>query len=160
MSYMSGAPEIATSRGLPTAGKLIGGVSFAVVGWIAALRVLDTMPEGTPATFFPVTIAAIGLWQGWVAGSRVGKGWSAGLSNGVRTSVQMAFFGLLLFSLRTMFMRSANLRYDSPGEATVATLELFMQYSLQSLTAPIWATLLVGGLAAGLLTEIAGKLWR
>jgi hypothetical protein len=63
-----------------------------------------------------------------------------------------------------MFMRSANLRYDSPGEATVATLELFMEYLFQTLQMPqaylIWGTLLIGGALAGLVTEAVGRVWR
>ena len=59
-----------------------------------------------------------------------------------------------------MFLRSANLRYDGAGEATVAALELFLQYLLQSLTAPIWGTLLIGGMVAGALTELAARNWR
>ncbi|MEJ6395019.1 TrgA family protein [Gymnodinialimonas sp. 2305UL16-5] len=146
---------------MPTGSKLIGAITFFAVGWFAALQVLKTLPEGTPATYFPLVIALIGLTQGWMlAGVRAGAGFSAAISTGLRTSLQIAFLGLALFALRTMFMRSANLRYDNPGEATIETLELFLEYFLQSLTLEIWGTLLVGGVIAGIATEFAAKAWR
>ncbi len=146
---------------MPTAAKLVGAITFFAVGWFAALQVLLTLPEGTPARYFPLTIALIGLVQGWmVAGARAGNGFSAAISSGLRSSLQIAFFGLLLFALRTMFIRSADLRYDDPGEATIETLELFLEYLTQSLTIEIWGALLVGGVIGGILTEFAARAWR
>lgn len=146
---------------MPTGAKLTGAVVFFAVGWLAALFVIDTFPEGTPATYFPLTIALIGLWQGWmVAGAHAGNGYQISMGAGLRTSVQIAFFGLLLFALRTMFMRSARLRYDGPGEATIAALELFLEYLLQSLTPEIWGTLILGGLIGGAICEWAARRWR
>lgn len=146
---------------MPTGAKLTGAVVFFAVGWLAALFVIDTFPEGTPATYFPLTIALIGLWQGWmVAGTHAGNGYQISMGAGLRTSVQIAFFGLLLFALRTMFMRSARLRYDGPGEATIAALELFLEYLLQSLTPEIWGTLILGGLIGGAICEWAARRWR
>jgi len=147
------------SNRMPTASRLVGAVVFFGVGWLAALQVIKTLPEGTPATFFPLTIALIGLWQGWsVAGRNAGHGGAIG--NGLRTSIQIAFIGLLVFALRTMFIRSANLRYDGFGEAVVAALELFIEYALQSLTVPVWGVLLVGGAIGGLICETAARRWR
>ncbi len=146
---------------MPTAAKLVGAITFFAVGWFVALQVLLTLPEGTPARYFPLTIALIGLVQGWmVAGARAGNGFSAAISSGLRSSLQIAFFGLLLFALRTMFIRSADLRYDDPGEATIETLELFLEYLTQSLTIEIWGALLVGGVIGGILTEFAARAWR
>lgn len=146
---------------MPTGSKLAGGILFFAVAYVAAMQAKLTFEEGTPATYFNITIAMIGLWQGWmVMGRRAGAGFSVAASNGMRTSVQIAFFGLLLFALRTMFLRSADLRYSAPGEAVTEAMELFLQYTLQSLTINIWGVLLVGGLVAGILTEFAAKAWR
>jgi hypothetical protein len=103
---------------MPTAAKLVAGILFFLVGWQAAVYTLLTFPPEMPATYFPLTIGLIGLWQGWmVSGSRAGQGIGVAFGNGIRCSVQIAFFGILLFALRTMFMRSANLRYSAPWEA-------------------------------------------
>lgn len=146
---------------MPTAAKLVAGILFFLVGWQAAVYTLLTFPPEMPATYFPLTIGLIGFWQGWmVSGSRAGKGISVAFGNGLRCSVQIAFFGILLFALRTMFMRSANLRYSAPWEAVTATFDLFIEYFLQSLTIPVWGTLLIGGALCGLVVEAAGRLWR
>lgn len=144
-----------------TAAKLVGAILFAIVGWVAGVYVIDTLPEGQSATYLPHTVAAIGLWQGWmVMGSHVGNGYYSAIGNGVRTSAQMTFFGLAFFALREMFIRSASLRYDQVGDAVVAALELFIEYFWQMQTTPILATLLVGGIVGAILTETANRLWR
>jgi hypothetical protein len=146
---------------MPTAAKLFGLILYFGIGWMAAGFVVDTFPEGMVLTWFPLTIALIGAWQGWmVAGGNAGKGIGMAFANGIRASVQLAFFGLLLFSLYTMFQRAARLRYDGAGEAVIATLELFLEYFLQSLTVPIWGILLVGGAIAGLIVETVSRIWR
>lgn len=146
---------------MPTAAKLVGALVFFGVGWLAALQVIKTLPEGTPATWFPLTIAMIGLWQGWaVAGRNAGNGTGFAIANGLRTSVQMAAIGLVVFALRTMFERSLNLRYDGFGEAVVEAMHLFIEYGLQSLTVPIWGVLLAGGVIGGLICEGAARRWR
>jgi len=153
----SGSPKAQ----MPTAAKLVAAVLFFLVGWQAAVYTLLTFPPEMPATYFPLTIGLIGLWQGWmVSGSRAGQGIGVAFGNGVRCSVQIAFFGLLVFALRTMFMRSANLRYSAPWEAVTATFDLFIEYFMQSLTIPVWGTLLIGGALCGLVVEAAGRVWR
>lgn len=156
--------HISTGRSanrMPTGAKLVGAVIFFGVGWLAALQVLTTVPEGTPATWFAPTIAMIGLWQGWsVAGRTAGQGRGAAIGNGVRTSVQIAMLGLAVFALRTMFQRSANLRYEGFGEAVVEAMDLFIEYFFQSLIVPVWGVLLIGGIIGGLMCESAARRWR
>ncbi|MFW5655643.1 MAG: TrgA family protein [Roseicyclus sp.] len=156
----SGAPKAQ----MPTAAKLVAALLFCLVGYQAARFVLlETFPEAMHGnTVFPLSIGLIGIWQGWmVSGARAGQGWRVSLGNGMRCAAQIAFFGLLFYALRTMFSRAANMRYDAPWEAVIATFEIFIGYFAQSLESPlIWGTLLIGGAMAGLLTEAAGRLWR
>jgi len=145
---------------MPTAAKLVGALAFFAVGWLAALQVLTTFPDETPARFFPLTIAMIGLWQGWtVAGDKAGEGWRMSFGAGIRTSVQMAFLGLLLFALRTMFIRSADLRYDGPGEAATDAITLFIEYTVQMAVPQVSTVLIVGGILGGILCEKAARRW-
>jgi len=158
------APSInarSSAQHIPTAAGLVGAIVFFVVGWLAARQALATFPEGTPATYFPLTIALIGAWQGWsVAGPGTGRGAGVAVANGVRCAVQIAFLGLLFFALRTMFLRAMDMRYDGFGEAIVAAMEQFVAYLLQSLTMPIWGVLLAGGVFGGLICEAAARRWR
>ncbi len=146
---------------MPTAAKLVGAVLFFGVGWVAGLAVVDTLPEGQLATYFPLVIALIGLTQGWlVSGNLAGQGTAAAIGNGLRTSVQIVFYGLTLFALREMFMRSANLRYDDFGQAIIAAMELWIEYFYQMGNVTIWGILVIGGIGAGLLVEAASRRWR
>jgi hypothetical protein len=151
----------ARKASMPTAAKLAGAMLFFAVGWQAATYTLLTFPPEMAATYFPLTIGLIGLWQGWmVSGARAGQGLGAAVGNGIRCSAQIAFFGILLFALRTMFARSANLRYSAPWEAVEATFNLFIEYFMQSLTIPVWGTLLIGGALCGLVIEAISRVWR
>lgn len=149
------------SNRMPTAAKLVGAFVFFAIGWAAALQVLTTVPEGTPATYFPITIAMIGLWQGWsVAGKGAGEGMGQAIGNGLRASVQIAVIGLAVFALRTMFIRSTNLRYDGFMEALMEAGDLFIQYFFQMAIVPVWGVLLIGGVIGGILCEGASRRWR
>lgn len=161
MTYPHGMTPRATTARIPTAAGLVGAVVFFGVGWLAALQVLDTLPPNTPATYFPLTVALIGMWQGWrVMGAGLGRGRGLALSHGLRCSVQIAFLGLVLFSGRAVFLRAWDLRYDGLGEAVVALLDQFIVYLLQSLTMPVWGVLLAGGVFGGLICEAAARRWR
>lgn len=148
---------------MPTGAKLVAAIAFFAVGWYAALQVVPTFPEGTAMTYFPLTIALIGLVNGWmVMGKRAGEGVQLAIANGLRTSLQIVFFGLLLFSLRRMFMRAADLAYVNSGfgRAIGDALSYFLEFFMQSLTVEIWGALFVGGIVGGLLTEWAARSWR
>lgn len=148
---------------MPTGSKLVGAVLFCAIGYYAALQVIPTFPEGTPMTYFPLVIALIGLVNGWfVIGARAGDGINGAIANGLRTSLQILFFGLLLFALRRMFIRASDLAYTNSGfgHAIADALTFFMEFFLQSLTVEIWGVLFVGGIVGGLLTEWAARSWR
>ena len=95
---------------LPTAARLAGSLWFFAVGWLTALQVLATFPDGTPATYFPLSLAMIGVWQGWsVAGRGVGEGRTVAMAHGLRCAVQMAFVGLVFFfGARSVFSRAQH----------------------------------------------------
>lgn len=146
---------------MPTGAKLASAIIFFAIGYLGAMQAKLTFEEGTPATYFNLTIAIIGFFNGWLfVGKRAGRGYFFGGANGLQAGVQIAFFGLSLFALRTMFLRSMDLRYSAPGEAVTEAMDLFLQYFLQSLTVEIWGVLLVGGIIGGLVTEMAGRAWR
>lgn len=147
---------------MPTGAKLAAGLLYFGIAYVAAIQAQLTFQEGTPAAYFKITVAIIGFWQGWmVMGNRAGAGFSTGMSNGLRTSVQIAFFALAVFALREMFMRSVGGTYGAnPADALTGAMELFLEYFMQTLTIQVWVVLLVGGIIGGILTEIAAKMWR
>ncbi|MFT5868390.1 MAG: hypothetical protein ACI8TF_000493 [Paracoccaceae bacterium] len=145
---------------MPTGPKLAGAVLFALVAYIAAIQVVNSLPEGSALGYFIPTIVVLGVLQGWIVMGRVaGNGWRVAIGGGVRTSVQIAFWGVVIFSLEEMFERSTRLRYDGPGEAAMASIDLFIDFGWLVLTVPVAGTLLIGGAIAGLITEYASRHW-
>ncbi len=150
-----------------TAARLVAAILFAVIGFYAARQVTEGLPDtlfpdGLTHDLFEPSIAAIGLWQGWVVmGKLVKRGYSAAIGNGIRTSVQITLFGLGFYALREMFIRSSDLRYTDFGVAVMDALNLFIEYGGEFLrVTPAILVLLVGGAIAGILTEYASKIWR
>lgn len=146
---------------MPTAAKLTAAILFTIIGWMAGVAYIATLPEGQPAGMIAPVAAAIGLFQGWFTMGRNADGQVMGnLGTGVRTSIQVAFFVVIVFGLNEMFYRSTRLRYGGPDEAVIAALELFMEYGLELLAATTCIIiLLVGGAVAGIITGFVGRRW-
>lgn len=146
---------------MPTAAKLASALLFAAVGFFAADAYGMTLPPGQPKFWLAPVVAAIGLGQGWMTmGRNVGQGMSMAITTGVRVSVQIAFWSILAFGLYEMFYRSTRLRYDGPGEAVIAALELFLDYGLSVLEATTSVIiLLVGGAISGVIAELVNRRW-
>ncbi len=146
---------------MPTAAKLVATVLFAVVGLLAANAYGATLPDGQPAFWLAPVCVVLGIWHGWFTmGRHVGNGMLAAAGTGIRTSVQIAFFAVLGFATFEMFHRSVRLRYDGPGEALIAALELVLEYGLSMVVVvPCLATLIGGGVVAGLVTEAVNSRW-
>ena len=146
---------------MPTAAKLASAVMFALIGWFAGAAYVATLPEGQPATLVAPVAAGVGLFQGWFTMVRNVTGQVImDLGTGLRTSVQIAFFVVLIFGLLEMFDRSTRLRYDGPGEATIAAMELFLEYGLSVILATnALAILALGGMGAGILAGLVSRRW-
>jgi hypothetical protein len=145
---------------MPTAAKLVAAALFAVLAVVAAEVFRPLLPEGTQTGWLLPSCAAIGLICGWrIMGRLVGKGYSAAMSSGMRTSVTVLFWATLAFSIYTMIYRSTKMLYDDAGEAVLAVFDLMLGYGKLMLDAPFIAVVLVGGLICGALTEYAGRRW-
>jgi len=146
---------------MPTAAKLASAVMFALIGWFAGAAYVATLPEGQPATFVAPVAAGVGLFQGWFTMGRNATGQLImDLGTGLRTSVQIGFFVVLIFGLLEMFDRSTRLRYDGPGEAAIAAMELFLEYGLSVVLAMnTLGILALGGMGAGILAGLVARRW-
>lgn len=146
---------------MPTAAKLASAILFALIGWFAGTAYVETLPEGQPAALVAPVAAGVGLFQGWFTMGRNATGQLImDLGTGLRTSVQIAFFVVLIFGLLEMFDRSTRLRYDGLGEATVAAMELFLEYGLSVVLAVNTMMILaLGGMAAGILAGLVSRRW-
>ncbi|GAA4217231.1 putative PurR-regulated permease PerM [Sagittula marina] len=146
---------------MPTAAKLVAAICLAVVAWFASEAVKPLFPEGQDFGNFNYWNTAIGLLCGWVIlGSRAGRGFSAGISNGATAVVSMTLVALFVYATDEMINRAFRRFYDDPFEAVVAIAEMALEFGVKIFDGQVVVTLLVGGILSGILTEIAAKRWR
>ncbi|MEO0990073.1 MAG: TrgA family protein [Pseudomonadota bacterium] len=143
---------------MPTGTKLVSALVFLVVAYVAAQQVRTVMPEESDMGWFSEIMAVIGLFCGWIVmGKRAGDGWSFSLTAGLLTSVAIAFWGLLLFSIREMLIQSTRLRYDDAMEAILAVFEIAIEHGAMIAIPGIILTLVIGGLIGGYAAEWASR---
>jgi hypothetical protein len=145
---------------MPTAAKLVAACIFAIVGWIAANAHVPALGEAVDVGLFRELVALLGLLAGWkVMGAQVGKGYGEAIGTGLKTTVVLVFFALLLFSTREMVLLSMKMRYDGPVDAVLAIFQLMLEHGLKLLTPAVLGVLAVGGVLGGLITERASQRW-
>ena len=143
---------------MPTMGRLIGAVTFAILAWYTSILIVPQFPEGTDLGLFQEINTVFGLIAGWrIAGPQAGLGWSACISYGITTMVAMVVMALFFNSSVVMLRRSLRKRYDNAGEAIIDVFALFAEHGGMLMTASIAGTLVCGCIIAGFVTEIAGR---
>jgi hypothetical protein len=146
---------------MPTAARLFAAICLAILGFIVSEQIKGLMPEATAFGIFSMLNAGIGAICGWViVGSRGGRGWSAGISNGFTGTVAMVIAGLGVQAINEMVALSMKHRYDGPVEAFVAVFEIGIKYGGIMLDTGVITTLLIGAIATGIITEIGARNYR
>jgi hypothetical protein len=149
------------STPMPTGAKLMAAVSFAVVGWVFANYYAMNMPDASAAGPIREGAAVIGALVGWkVMGPSVGKGYVEAAGAGVKTAVALAVLALFLLALKEMLDNSVKMRYDDALDAILDVFETAVKRSEAMVSLGVFATLLIGGIVGGILTENAGRRWK
>jgi hypothetical protein len=143
---------------MPTAGRLTAAIAFAVIGiYIATLISPLFEQDKEPLWWVPLCLAA-GIWSGWVVvGSRAGKGYSAGIGNGITGVLAFAFWVLFLLSFADMIKKSLRQAYEGPVEAVVSVFELMGTYVLAFWSPTLIGLILICGVGGGLFAEYFAK---
>jgi hypothetical protein len=146
---------------MPNAARLVAAVSLALIAFILSGQIMPLMPEGTGFGYFTWINVALGLLVGWIVmGKRAGRGTTPGINNGLTGVVALIFWGLFFQGCYEMFRQATRNRFDSPFEAVLAIFEIAAEYGMMLLVPQIIATVLIGGVLAGLATEFAWRRWR
>jgi hypothetical protein len=148
-------------RELPTSGKLVAGLCFAIVGYVSASAYALLLPESWRISWFLETSAALGFLVGWlVMGRLVGVRLHMAARRGFSTAIWLFFWALLSFSIHEMLLRSLDKRYRTPMDAVGGAIEIAIYLGKLALNVEFLATLLVGGAISGILAELANRFWR
>ncbi len=139
---------------MPNAARLFAALIFAATG-AGVAHVLNLVQFGL------IVWALCGLIVGWsVMGSLAGRGYRAAVGYGLRTSVTVVFWAMLILSMREMIRRAWLRQYGDPFEAIVAIFEIILVDGRDLIAAEPLAVLVVGGIVGGLVSEFAGRRWR
>ena len=143
---------------MPTAGRLTAAICFAALALGFAYLSTQFFPEArAPWFWFPLN-GLVGIGVGWtVVGSRVGRGFSAGLGNGITGTVATLFWVLFFMSFAEMIRKSMRRAYDDPVEAVVGVFEIMGEYAVDFADVNLAIYLAVATIVVGIIVEFIGS---
>ncbi|MDQ2065064.1 TrgA family protein [Xinfangfangia sp. CPCC 101601] len=146
---------------MPTTAKLVAALFFAAIGWFAANAHIPALGEQAYFGRFREITALIGLLVGWYTmGSLVGQSYADAVGSGLRTSVTLVFFALLIFATYLMYGQTQKMIFDGPLEAALGVFENMLDQGRKMLTPGVLGVLIIGGAVGGMLTEWTARRWR
>ncbi|MEX0310724.1 MAG: TrgA family protein [Tateyamaria sp.] len=146
---------------MPDAAKLVAAVCMAVLGFVVSYMIMPLFEEDTNFGWFVHVNVVVGFLVGWlVIGRRAGRGWTSAINVGLTGPVVLVFWGLFIQACNEMVRIAMKNRYDGAFEALVDVFQIGAEWAILMTTVPIWATLLIGGVITGMLTEYAWRTWR
>lgn len=146
---------------MPTGGKLVAAITFAVLAyWISDL-VKPLLPEGSRIGWLSPVNGLIGLVMGWtILGRGAGKTYRQAFGYGLTTLAATAFWALICWSGYEMIRRSLRLYYDGPVEALQEMAALFIEYGREYLLPnEVLVPAIVGAIFMSWLTEFFARRW-
>ncbi len=145
---------------MPTAAKLVAAILTAVLGYYVADVIVPHLPEQDRDNYMRETSAFVGLLVGWrFLGWRVGGGFRAAVGLGLSTALVLFVAGMVTFAFYEMIIRALRKSYKGPFEALEGMMKIGIE-NLEYVQHPdVIASLVVGGIIIGLVTEIAARRW-
>ena len=146
---------------MPTAARLIASVCLLVIAFLVSSMIIENGEEGKSYGYFTIVNMVLGVVCGWVImGKRAGRGWTAGINNGLTGVASLVFWGLFVQGSYEMVQQAMRNRFGGPFEAVLAIFELGIGFASQLGAVEILITLAIGAVISGLLTEGAARRWK
>ncbi|WP_171168442.1 TrgA family protein [Ruegeria sp. HKCCA0370] len=146
---------------MPTASRLVAAVCLVVLAFLVSSMVIENGEEGKDYGYFTYVNMALGAICGWkIMGKRAGRGWTAGINNGLTGVASLLFWALFVQGCYRMFDLAMRNRYGGPFEAVMAIFSIGIDYGKQLIYPEILVALAIGAVVAGLATEQASRKWR
>lgn len=145
---------------MPTAARLASALSLGGLAWLASDMVRPLMPPETAFGWFNYVNLALGLLCGWfIMGGRAGRGYAEAIGNGLTGVLALVFWAFFAQSFNLMLKQALEKNFDGPVEALVAVFGNALDYAQFLGDATLIGTLLIGGIASGLLAEFVARRW-
>ncbi|ABF64173.1 tellurite resistance protein [Ruegeria sp. TM1040] len=146
---------------MPTAARLVAAVALALLAFVVSGQIMPLMPDDTDFGYFTFVNMGLGLVIGWKSiGPRAGRGWAAGITNGITGTAVLVLWGLFIQGAVEMFRLAKRSIYDGPFEALAAIFTIALEYFFIMAVPSVLLTLAVGGTLIGMAVEIASKRWK
>lgn len=147
---------------MPTAAKLVGGVFYAVLGYMLAETFKPLMPADASFGYFSYISAAVGLICGWrIVGRHAGNGYRAALGTGLGTAIMTVFWVTLGVSIYEMIRKAVGKFYSGDTmEAVQDAVIIVTGYARLMLDQQFLTILIFGGFIGGIITEFVGRRWK
>jgi len=146
---------------MPTAARLVAALLLAALAVAVSEMVKPLLPEGTDFGYFTWINAVLGVLCGWrIVGRRVGHGIGASVATGLTGMGALVFWAIFIQAGYEMLRISLRSRYGGPVEALEDMLRIAIDHAQLLLAPHIVATLLAGGIVAGVAAELANRWWR
>ena len=144
-----------------TGAKAVAGITFASLGYYTLVIYQEVVVEIYKSPMLSVWSAVIGFVVGWrVMGDWVHCSLRTAAQRGLLTTIWYFIWALILFSVAEMIRRSMEHRGAKPIEAIGKVFEISKELALNALDLKVILTLVLGGMVAGVLTELAARKWR
>ncbi|SPF80296.1 TrgA family protein [Pseudoprimorskyibacter insulae] len=144
-----------------TAARLVAGILFAGFAFLISEQFKTLMPPDTAYGSFNLVNAAVGFFCGWwIVGKRAGRGWGAGIGNGITGTVALLFWALFVQGIYHMWQESMRHRYGDVLEAFAGVVEFGLKHGALMLNLDFIKFLLIGAVIVGLVIELTARNWR
>lgn len=146
---------------MPTAARLIAALVLAATAWVVSQTIKPYLPEGTMFGWFDYVNVVLGVLCGWIViGGRSGRGMSAAVGNGLTGVFMLVLWAIFVQACNEMLGLALRRHYRGPLEALLDIFNIGVDHAALLLNADVAIPLLIGGIMAGVLSEIGGRMWR
>jgi hypothetical protein len=146
---------------MPTAGRLTGAMAYALLGGVLGWLLIPFFDAGRVPDYWLAICIAAGLLVGWVlVGTRTGQRTGVAIGTGLTAAAALAFWVLFVVGARRMVGDSMRGRYDGPTDAVIGVFANMIDDAQQFADPAILLLLVLGSVAAALLTNLIGTRFR
>ncbi|MCP5074328.1 MAG: TrgA family protein [Rhodobacteraceae bacterium] len=146
---------------MPTAAKLIAGLSLGLTALVAAYIFTLGHPEFVIGLKFYAGNFMVGFFGGWYSlGRKPGYSHVMAMASGIRSLVLILVGSGMLFSTIFIFGNLENNNFRDPMDLPLLWVETSFNYVVLALSKNVIIALLIGGILSGIATFQAALNWR
>lgn len=145
---------------MPTGGKLVGAIVFAMLAYWVSDLVKPLLPENTSYGLLSELNALVGLLMGWkIMGKGAGETYRQAFGYGLTTLGVTIFWCLFLWSGYEILRRAIRKYYDGPMEAMREMAGQFLEYGRLIAVSEVLLPAFIGALFLAWVTEFFARRW-